>query len=89
MNKEEFIKSCISGGYANKKAANLYTERLNKDEYTIEDTIEIFRQIEHARMLTHDKPMDLRRSREMGMSHKSTKRYKQSYAFGNDQLKPD
>ena len=42
MTKDEFIKLAVSSGYGTKSAAERYTERHNKTEYTTDDFIELY-----------------------------------------------
>ena len=42
MNKDEFIKLAVSSGYGTKSAAERYTEKHDKPEYTTDDFIEMY-----------------------------------------------
>lgn len=44
MNKEGFIKAAVSSGYGSKEAAVRYIEQHQKDEYTVQDFIELYHQ---------------------------------------------
>jgi len=52
MLREEFIKTCVAAGYANKKIATWYADK--KSEFSENDFIEIFRMIESAREVSCD-----------------------------------
>jgi hypothetical protein len=78
LNKEEFINTCESCGYASRKIATAYAG-WKKGELNENDYIEIFRQIERAKEISHDngKFRDVE-----GM--RTTKRFKQSERMGSD-----
>lgn len=42
MNTEEFIKTCVESGYANKKAAEKYVKNARKNEFTDDDIVELY-----------------------------------------------
>ena len=42
MKKDEFIKLAVSSGYGTKSAAEHYTEKHDKPEYTTDDFIELY-----------------------------------------------
>ena len=42
MNKQEFIKLAVSSGYGTKSAAEHYTEKHNKSEYSTDDFISLY-----------------------------------------------
>lgn len=43
MTDKEFIKLAVSSGYCDTMSALLYTKRMNKETYTDDDFIEVYR----------------------------------------------
>jgi hypothetical protein len=67
MQLEEFIKQCISLGYGSKKDVQTWCENNSKDEYTEDDLIELYRDIDRGYFGT--------KWRTIYGGHKSTKHY--------------
>lgn len=79
MTKDEFINTCIKVGYCNRSAAIMYSEREEKEDFTEDDFIEVYRIVERA----FDVLIDTGKYKKLD-GFKTTKRYKQTEKMGSD-----
>ena len=57
MTKDEFIKSASKSGYCDKKQAEEYCEHKDKDIYTDDDYIGVYRMVESRKHKSQRRPL--------------------------------
>lgn len=86
MTRDIFIDTCVQGGYCNRIMATVYTQKNNKEVFTLDDCIELYRRRERALDISMGIDSDKFKDgfNQNRGKFKTTKRYKKSERMGSD-----